>query len=195
MSNYGLLNNDKSHRILYIKKITYAIKTTEERYLTMRLNPTPVKVYKTTLSIIMGVVLFTAIIAFLVWVVFSSGEYFWIMLILMGAMAYFAVDQMIYFIRCRHDSIVITEDQLIISRCAKQKTNGAWKQAKNVKISWRNINRIYAQWEHPTSKSIRKDIYISVGKYGKNELYVIDPDVYDVFFLEKKLQKYQQQYG
>ncbi|MBO7576317.1 MAG: hypothetical protein J6T03_02495, partial [Bacteroidales bacterium] len=74
----------------------------------------------------------------------------------------------------------------------KQTKSGDWAPVKNVKLQWRDINYIKAQWERPTSKSIRKDVLVSA---GKKDVYLIDPDIYDVFFLEKKLQKYQRQYG
>ena len=75
------------------------------------------------------------------------------MVLALGGMAVACVYQMIYYIRCRHEKIVITEQLLTISQCFKQ---------------------------------------ISA---GKKDVYLIDPDIYDVFFLEKKLQKYQRQYG
>ncbi len=114
------------------------------------------------------------------------------MVLALGGMAVACVNQMIYYIRCRHERIVITEQLLTISQCVKQTKNGDWAPVKNVKLQWRDINHIKAQWERPTSKSIRKNILVSA---GKKDVYMIDPDIYDVFFLEKKLQKYQRQYG
>ena len=148
----------------------------------MRLNyqSTPVKVYKSTISCVMYVLLFSAGIAFCIWVAisnFNNDAPSWIM---------------IYYIRCRHEKIVITEQLLTISQCFKQTKSGDWAPVKNVKLQWRDINHIKAQWERPTSKSIRKDVLVSA---GKKDVYLIDPDIYDVFFLEKKLQKYQRQYG
>ncbi len=81
---------------------------------------------------------------------------------------------------------------LTISQCFKQTKSGDWAPVKNVKLQWRDINYIKAKWERPTSKSIRKNVLVSA---GKKDVYLIDPDIYDVFFLEKKLQKYQRQYG
>ena len=161
----------------------------------MRLNyqSTPIKIYKTTLSVIMEVTLFVALIAFCVWVIIS--EFSWIILICMGIMSFFCINQMVYYIRCRHERIVITEQFLIISQCVKQTDSRGWNPVKNVQISWKDINYIMAQWEHPTSKSIRKNVLVSVRKRGKEEVYLIDPDIFDVFFLEKKLQKYHRQYG
>ena len=166
----------------------------------MRLNyqSTPVKVYKSTISCVMGVLLFSAGIAFCIWVAisnFNNDALSWIMVLALGGMAVACVNQMIYYIRCRHERIVITEQHLIISQCVKQTDSRGWKPVKNVQISWKDINYIMAQWEHPTSKSIRKNVLVSVRKRGKEEVYLIDPDIFDVFFLEKKLQKYQQQYG
>jgi len=160
----------------------------------MRLNyqSTPVKVYKTTISTVIGVVFFTILIAFCVWVVVSSFS--WILLICMGIMACACIEQMVYYIRCRHEQIIITEQLLIISQCVKETKDGNWAPVKDVKIPWKNINYISAQWEHPTPKSIRKNVLVSVGKY-KKETYLIDPDIFDVFFLERRLQEYQQKYG
>ena len=156
-------------------------------------NPTPVKVYKSTIRAVIGVVFFTALIAILVWVVVSTFS--WIMLICMGIMVFVCFKQMVYYIRCRHEKIVITERFLIISQCVKQTHAGDWIPVKNVKLPWTNIDFIIAQWERPTSKSIRKNVLVSAGKNRKKELYLIDPDIYDVFFLEKKLQGYLCQYG
>ena len=163
----------------------------------MRLNyqSTPVKVYKSTISCVMGVLLFSAGIAFCIWVAisnFNNDAPSWIMVLALGGMAVACVNQMIYYIRCRHEKIVITEHHLGISQCVKQTRDGGWTAVKNVKISWTNINYIIAQWEHPTSKSIRKNVLVSA---GKNDTYLIDPDIFDVFFLEKKLQNYYNQYG
>ena len=147
----------------------------------MRLNyqSTPVKVYKSTISCVMYVLLFSAGIAFCIWVAisnFNNDAPSWIMVLALGGMA----------------KIVITEQLLTISQCFKQTKSGDWAPVKNVKLQWRDINYIKAQWERPTSKSIRKDVLVSA---GKKDVYLIDPDIYDVFFLEKKLQKYQRQYG
>ena len=163
----------------------------------MRLNyqSTPVKVYKSTISCVMGVLLFSAGIAFCIWVAisnFNNDALSWIMVLALGGMAVACVNQMIYYIRCRHEKIVITEHHLGISQCVKQTRDGGWTAVKNVKISWTNINYIIAQWERPTSKSIRKNVLVSA---GKNDTYLIDPDIFDVFFLEKKLQNYYNQYG
>ena len=155
----------------------------------------PVKIYKSTISCVMYVLLFSAGIAFCIWVVisnFNNDAPSWIMVLALGGMAVACVYQMIYYIRCRHERIVITEQLLTISQCVKQTKSGDWAQVKNVKLQWRDINHIKAQWERPTSKSIRKDVLVSA---GKKDVYLIDPDIYDVLFLEKKLQKYQRQYG
>ena len=165
----------------------------------MRLNyqSTPVKVYKSTISCVMGVLLFSAGIAFCIWVAisnFNNDALSWIMVLALGVMAVACVNQMIYYIRCRHEQIIITEQFLIISQCVKETKDGNWAPVKDVKIPWKNINYISAQWEHPTPKSIRKNVLVSVGKY-KKETYLIDPDIFDVFFLERRLQEYQQKYG
>lgn len=152
----------------------------------------PVKVYKTTISTVIYVIFFTILIAFCVWVIVS--EFSWILLICMGIMACFCINQMIYYIRCRHEQIVITEQLLIISQCVKETKDGNWTPVKNVKLSWKNINHISAQWEHPTSKSIRKNVLVSVGRNNK-ETYLIDPDIFDVFFLERRLEEFRQKYG
>ena len=163
----------------------------------MRLNyqSTPVKVYKSTISCVMGVLLFSAGIAFCIWVAisnFNNDALSWIMVLALGGMAVACVNQMIYYIRCRHEKIVITEQLITISQCVKQTKSGDWAPVKNVKIFWSDNNYIIAQWERPTSKSIRKNVLVSA---GKNDTYLIDPDIYDVFFLEKKLQNYHRQYG
>ena len=163
----------------------------------MRLNyqSTPVKVYKSTISCVMYVLLFSAGIAFCIWVAisnFNNDAPSWIMVLALGGMAVACVNQMIYYIRCRHEKIVITEQSLIISQCVQETKNGDWKPVKNVKIPWTDIDYIIAQWERPTSKSIRKNVLVSA---GKKETYLIDPDIFDVFFLEKKLQNYHRQYS
>lgn len=92
----------------------------------MSIDPStkPIKVYKSTISAVMGVLLYSVMIAFIVWVVVSTFS--WIMLICMGIMAYFCIKQMTYYIRCRHEKIVITEHFLSISQCVKQTRDGDW---------------------------------------------------------------------
>jgi uncharacterized membrane protein (DUF485 family) len=161
----------------------------------MRLNSKPVKVYKSTISCVMYVLLFSAGIAFCIWVAisnFNNDALSWIMVLALGVMAVACVNQMIYYIRCCHEKIVITEQYLSISQCVKQTRDGDWIPVKNVKIPWTDINHISAQWERPTSKSIRKNVLVNA---GKKDTYLIDPDIFDVFFLEKKLQNYHNQYG
>ena len=134
-------------------------------------------------------------IAFCIWVAisnFNNDALSWIMVLALGGMAVACVNQMIYYIRCRHEQIIITEQSLIISQCVQETKNGDWKPVKNVKIPWTDIDYIIAQWERPTSKSIRKNVLVSA---GKRETYLIDPDIFDVFFLEKKLQNYHRQYS
>ena len=155
----------------------------------------PVKIYKSTISCVMYVLLFSAGIAFCIWVAisnFNNDAPSWIMVLALGGMAVACVNQMIYYIRCRHEQIIITEQSLIISQCVQETKNGDWKPVKNVKIPWTDIDYIIAQWERPTSKSIRKNVLVSA---GKRETYLIDPDIFDVFFLEKKLQNYHRQYS
>ncbi len=142
----------------------------------------PVKIYKSTISTVIYVLFFSAGIAFCIWVAisnFNNDAPSWIMVLALGGMA-------------RHEKIVITEQLLTISQCVKQTKSGDWAPVKNVKLQWRDINHIKAQWERPTSKSIRKNVLVSA---GKKDVYMIDPDIFDVFFLEKKLKKYHQQYG
>ena len=158
-------------------------------------HPKPVKIYKSTIRCVMGVLLFSAGIAFCIWVAisnFNNDALSWIMVLALGVMAVACVNQMIYYIRCRHEQIVITEQHLAISQCVKQTRDGGWRPVKNVRLSWIDIDYIMAQWEHPTSKSIRKNVLVSA---GKKDTYLIDPDIFDVFFLEKKLQNYHSQYG
>ena len=155
----------------------------------------PVKIYKSTISTEIYVLFFSAGIAFCIWVAisnFNNDAPSWIMVLALGGMAVACVNQMIYYIRCRHEKIVITEQYLSISQCVKQTRDGDWIPVKNVKIQWTDINHISAQWERPTSKSIRKNVLVNA---GKKDTYLIDPDIFDVFFLEKKLQNYHNQYG
>jgi hypothetical protein len=143
----------------------------------------------------MSVLLYSAGIAFCIWVAisnFNNDALSWIMVLALGVMAVACANQMIYYIRCRHEQIIITEQSLIISQCVQETKNGDWKPVKNVKLSWKNINHISAQWERPTSKSIRKNVLVSA---GKKETYLIDPDIFDVFFLERKLEEFQKKYG
>ena len=122
----------------------------------------PVKIYKSTISTVIYVLFFSAGIAFCIWVAisnFNNDAPSWIMVLALGGMA-----------------IVITEQLLIISQCVKQTKNGDWAPVKNVQIPWININHIKAQWERPTSKSIRKNVLVSA---GKKDVYLIDPDIYD----------------
>ena len=113
----------------------------------MRLNyqSTPVKVYKSTISCVMYVLLFSAGIAFCIWVAisnFNNDAPSWIMVLALGGMAVACVNQMIYYTRCRHEKIVITEQLLTISKCFKQTKSGDWAPVKNVKLQWRDINHI-----------------------------------------------------
>ena len=150
----------------------------------------PVKEYKTTISTMIGVGLYASFIALLVWIIIAAFS--WLMLLCTGMLACFFGKQMVYYFRCRHEKIVITEQQLAVTQCVKQTCDGDWIPVKNIKIPWDNINYIAAQWEHPTSKSIRKNVLVGT---KKKDTYLIDPDIFDVFFLEKKLQDYHHLYG
>ena len=155
----------------------------------------PIKVYKTTVSIIMIMVLYIGFILLAGWLIiwaFRLKDIQSLILILCsGVFMFFFVKQMVYYVGYRKDRIVITERHLMVSHCLRQTKKGTWVEAKNVKIPWGSINDIYARWENPTPKSIRKNVFVSV---GKDALYMIDPDVYDVFFLERKLRNYHCQY-
>ena len=86
-------------------------------------HPKPVKIYKSTISCVMCVLLFSAGIAFCIWVaisIFNNDALSWIMVLALGGMAVACVYQMIYYIRCRHEKIVITEQLLTISQCFKK---------------------------------------------------------------------------
>ena len=161
----------------------------------MDMRHQPIKTYKTTATVTIVALLYFAVVALFVYVLFSADVLWWHWLIVGYAMvmiSWFAVTWLLHI----KDRIVVSEDSLLLTRAERKKSKqGKWKDVRNVELPWNTIKgfsrTIEHVWWNSISLSFRRWIEIPV---RGGETYRVSPDLYDTFRLRKKLQQYWEQY-
>ena len=111
----------------------------------------------------------------------------------MGILALSLVVVGINFLKYTKDRIIVTPNHLSLMNSIKTTAN---KQSvsKVVHLPWADIKGISSDFNiQVTSRvSVTKNVFVTL---RDGTQYCIDPELYDVFFLERKLKAFWIQYG
>ncbi len=152
----------------------------------------PAAIYKTHVSILFQLLLYGAAIAVFVLPIIKT-DVLWAK-ILSGVAIACILWAVIHILRYWNDRIIVSPAHLSISHVAKKTRNGEWGEVGKAVIPWNDIRDISSQFNvHIANRvCIKKEVIIRL-KGGI--LYSIDSDIYDVFFLERKLKTFWHKYS
>ena len=144
----------------------------------------PVAVYHTTISILLHMVLYVAIIAMFTYCLMKV-DYLGAQL-LFGTLIAAMILPIVHILRHTHDRIIVTSSHLSLTNVEARSKQEKWKTVKKAILPWSNIKDISPDYEIKITKSviIQKQVIVTL---RNNTKYYIDSDLYDVFFLENKL--------
>ena len=152
----------------------------------------PAAIYKTHVSILLQLLLYGAAIAEFVLPIIKT-DVLWAK-ILSGVAIACILWAVIHILRYWNDRIIVSPAHLSIPHVAKKTRNGEWGEVGKAVIPWNDIRDISSQFNvHIANRvCIQKEVIIRL-KGGI--LYSIDSDIYDVFFLERKLKVFWHKYS
>lgn len=152
----------------------------------------PAAIYKTHVSILFQLLLYGAVIAVFVLPIIYS-DVLWAK-ILSGVVIAFLLWDAVHLLRYWNDRIIVSPAHLSIPHVDKKTRNGEWGEVDKAVIPWNDIRDISSQFNvHIANRvCIQKKVIIRL-KGGI--LYSIDSDLYDVFFLERKLKAFWHKYS
>ena len=152
----------------------------------------PAAIYKTHVSILIQLLLYGPGIAVFVLPIIYS-DVLWVK-ILCGVVIAFLLWVAVHLLRYWNDRIIVSPAHLSIPHVAKKTRNGEWGEVGKAVIPWNDIRDISSQFDVSVTNhlSIQKEVIIRL-KGGI--LYSIDSDLYDVFFLERKLKAFWHKYS
>ena len=152
----------------------------------------PVAVYKTTVSIILCELLYLAFIVLLGYVVFVI-DVLWAQ-ILLGVCIAAALWGCVRLLRHTKDRIVVTPKQLTLSNIYTKAKQDKWSLASKANIPWNKIKDISSEFDIRTYNRINIHKEVLVTLYN-GTCYCINSELYDVLFLEIKLNAFREEYG
>lgn len=152
----------------------------------------PAAIYKTHVSILLQLLLYgSAIAVFVLPIIYS--DVLWVK-ILCGVVIAFLLWVAVHLLRYWNDRIIVSPAHLSIPHVAKKTRNGEWGEVGKAVIPWNDIRDIFSQFNVHISNRvcIQKEVIIRL-KGGVR--YCIESDLYDVFFLERKLKAFWHKYS
>ncbi len=152
----------------------------------------PVAVYRTTISIILFEILYLAAAIGCGYIVFQI-DVLWAQLLL-GFLAVMILWACVDLLKYRNDRIVVTPSHLSLPNVETRTKKGKHTLARKAIILWHDIKDISFTIDVKKSNSVRIRKLVFVILNDKTQ-YTIDAELYDVFFLERKLKSFWQQYG
>ncbi len=152
----------------------------------------PVAVYRTTVSIIFYEVMYLAFAAGCVYVIFLLDELWGQLLlgILVVTLLWLGVDLLKYL----NDRIVVTPSHLSLPNVDTRTKMGKESITAKAIIPWYKIKDIKVNFNITSTNrvNIQKKVLVIL---CNETIYSIDSDMYDVFFLKRKLKAFWQQFN
>jgi hypothetical protein len=152
----------------------------------------PVAVYRTTVSIILYEVMYLAFAAGCVYVIFLLDELWGQLLlgILVVTLLWLGVDLLKYL----NDRIVVTPSHLSLPNVDTRTKMGKESITAKAIIPWYKIKDIKVNFNITSTNrvNIQKKVLVIL---CNETIYSIDSDMYDVFFLKRKLKAFWQQFN
>ncbi|MBR1549762.1 MAG: hypothetical protein IJ634_03910 [Bacteroidales bacterium] len=149
----------------------------------------PAKVYRSILRVGLMALLPLALAVFLLYglLMFDAKWWHWVFLLL-GIIA--LVWCAITWLRHIGDRIDIFEKGIRLTKAQRKVKGGDWKPVKDVSLPWRNIRAI-SRTEEPLIDFYPRHFRRWIWLYTRGgPVYRLSPDLYDTFFLEKKLRRW-----
>ena len=144
----------------------------------------PTAVYRTTVSILLYMVLYLAIIALFTSIIVLSDNL--AAKLVSGAMALVMILPIINTLRHTKDRIVVTPSHLSLTNITTRSKRGDWKTVQKAILPWGDIKDISPNYGIKLT-NLQKQVIVTL---RSGTQYFIDSNLYDVFFLEHKLKSH-----
>ena len=148
----------------------------------------PTAVYRTTVSILLYMVLYLAIIALFTSIIVLSDSL--ADKLVSGAMALVMILPIVHTLRHTKDRIVVTPSHLSLTNITTRSKRGDWKTVQKAILPWGDIKDISPNYGIKLT-NLQKQVIVTL---RSGTQYFIDSDLYDVFFLEHKLKSHWRRY-
>ena len=148
----------------------------------------PTAVYRTTVSILLYMVLYLAIIALFTSIIVLSDNL--AAKLVSGALALVMILPIVHTLRHTKDRIVITSSYLSLTNITTRSKRGEWKTVQKAMLPWGDIKDISPNYGI-TLTNLQKQVIVTL---RSGTQYFIDSDLYDVLFLEHKLKSHWRRY-
>jgi hypothetical protein len=149
-----------------------------------RSHKRPTAVYRTTVSILLYMVLYLAIIALFTSIIVLSDNL--AAKLVSGAMALVMILPIVHTLRHTKDRIVVTPSHLSLTNITTLSKHGDWKTVQKAILPWGDIKDISPNYGIKLT-NLQKQVIVTL---RSGTQYFIDSDLYDVFFLERKLKSH-----
>lgn len=144
----------------------------------------PTAVYRTTVSILLYMVLYLAIIALFTSIIVLSDNL--AAKLVSGALALVMILPIVHTLRHTKDRIVVTPSHLSLTNITTRSKQGDWKTVQKAILPWGDIKDISPNYGIKLT-NIQKQVTVTL---RSGTQYFIDSDLYDVLFLEHKLKSH-----
>jgi hypothetical protein len=144
----------------------------------------PTAVYRTTVSILLYMVLYLAIIALFTSIIVLSDNL--AAKLVSGALALVMILPIVHTLRHTKDRIVVTPSHLSLTNITTRSKQGDWKTVQKAILPWGDIKDISPNYGIKLT-NLQKQVIVTL---RSGTQYFIDSDLYDVFFLERKLKSH-----
>ncbi len=148
----------------------------------------PTAVYRTTVSILLYMVLYLAIIALFTSIIVLSDNL--AAKLVSGAMALVMILPIVHTLRHTKDRIVVTPSHLSLTNITTRSKQGDWKTVQKAILPWGDIKDISPNYGIKLT-NLQKQLIVTL---RSDTQYFIDSDLYDVLFLEHKLKSHWRRY-
>ncbi len=152
--------------------------------MTNKSHKRPTAVYRTTVSILLYMVLYLAIIALFTSIIVLSDNL--AAKLVSGAMALVMILPIVHTLRHTKDRIVITSSYLSLTNITTRSKRGDWKTVQKAILPWGDIKDISPNYGIKLT-NLQKQVIVTL---RSGTQYFIDSDLYDVLFLEHKLKSH-----
>ena len=144
----------------------------------------PTAVYRTTVSILLHMVLYVAIIALFTSIIVLSDNL--AAKLVSGALALAMILLIVHTLRHTKDRIVVTPSHLSLTNITTRSKHGDWKTVQKAMLPWGDIKDISPNYGIKLT-NLQKQVIVTL---RSGTQYFIDSDLYDVLFLEHKLKSH-----
>lgn len=144
----------------------------------------PAAVYRTTVRILLYMVLFAAITVLFLYIMMKADGM--AAKLVSGALALVMILPIVHILRHTKDRIVVTPTHLSLTNIATRSKRGEWKTVQKAILPWGDIKDISPNYDIKLTNHVTIQKHVLVTLHN-GTLYLIDSDLYDVLFLERKL--------